>query len=93
MTAEDTQYGEHHASFEEAIIACEEAIRLLNQITTNALTKPGNAMFVQLSKKFEGVKDMIEKHVKKTHSAFIQPIIDILMELGSEGHIDVEKVN
>lgn len=38
LGAEDAQYKEHHASFEEAIIACEEAIRLLNQITTHALT-------------------------------------------------------
>ena len=95
LEKENTTFEEHHASFEEAIIACEEAIRLLNDLVSSHVTSGGNnsgVMLVQLSQRFESIKELLEKHVQKGPNTFIQPIIDVLMELGSKSHLDLEKV-
>lgn len=48
---------------------------------------------MQLSQKFQKIKTLLEKGAEKSHNAFIQPIIDILMELGSSNKLDVSAVN
>jgi len=75
---ENFSYEQKHTELSDSLIVIEEAIKLMNNLVHGKETiaySGGRKAFIQLSNKFGGMQSLLEKHVRKSVTAFLKPVV------------------
>lgn len=90
LNAENADFESKNADYADAIQACKEAQRLLMNLRTESassmvqISQETQMNLIQTKEQMAKIKEILEKHTKKTSLTLFQPIIEGLVEMSTK---------